>query len=101
MGKKGGGKKGPNLIFGSNNSTSLREETTGRKQTKGGSSNAKSVLKVKHLESIATWASGEASIPSLGAFFGRRLASVAEVSGVAPDPSLFTCQRFVKIRAFH
>ncbi|KAF3448564.1 hypothetical protein FNV43_RR09277 [Rhamnella rubrinervis] len=93
MGKKGGGKKGPNLNFGSNNSISLREETTGRKQTRGGSSNAKSVLKVKHLESLATWASGDASIPSLGALFGRRLASVQEALGVAPDSSLIPCQR--------
>ena len=84
MGKKEGGKKGPALIFGSNNSISLREETTGRKQTKGGSSNVKSVLKVRHLESLATWASGDASIPSLSAFFGHRLASVGEILGVAP-----------------
>ena len=78
MGKKGGGKKGPNLIFGSNNFISLREESAGKKQSKGGSSDANSVWKVKQLESLATWASGDASIPSLSAFFGHKLASAAE-----------------------
>ncbi|KAI8569560.1 hypothetical protein RHMOL_Rhmol02G0287900 [Rhododendron molle] len=37
---------------------------------------------------------GEASIPSLGAFFGHRLVAVREALGAPPDPSLVTCQRF-------
>ncbi|KAM3205484.1 hypothetical protein P3L10_028894 [Capsicum annuum] len=37
--------------------------------------------------------SGEASIPSLGAFFGQKLAASAKSLGVLTDPSLFTCQR--------
>ncbi|KAL5551642.1 hypothetical protein UlMin_002252 [Ulmus minor] len=93
MGKRGGARKASNVAFGSNNTISLREEATGKKQGKGGSSNAKHFSKVEHLERLAVWASSEASIPSLGAFFGRRLASVGEVLGVPPNPSLFSCQR--------
>ncbi|KAH0681753.1 hypothetical protein KY289_019505 [Solanum tuberosum] len=51
------------------------------------------MLKLEHIKDIATWASGERSIPSLGAFFGQRLAVSAESLGVPPDPSLFSCQR--------
>ncbi|KAF3455976.1 hypothetical protein FNV43_RR00619 [Rhamnella rubrinervis] len=97
MRKKGGGTKGPNLIFKSNNSISLREESTGKKKTKGGSSNAKFILKAKHLENLVTWANRNASITSLSAIFRRRLAFSRESLGVSPDPSLIPCKRFVKL----
>ncbi|KAH0681084.1 hypothetical protein KY284_022169 [Solanum tuberosum] len=72
-------------------SITLREESgVKKKQTHV---NAKSILKLEHINDIATWASGEGSIPSLGAFFGQRLAVSAESLGVPPDPSLFACQR--------
>ena len=97
MGKRGGTGKGRNTSFGSSNTVSLREETTGKKQQKKGdsSSNAKHLLKVEHLEKLAVWACGETSMTSLAAFFGQRLASVAESLGVSPNPSLFSCRRFV------
>ena len=66
-----------------------------RKQTKGGSNNYKSMLKIEHLQKLAAWASGDAAIPSLGAIFGHRLASAMEAMGVRADPSLFSCERFV------
>lgn len=111
MGKKGGTRRVPNSPFGPNNNTiSLREETTGKKQQrqkKGGSSssNAKHLLKVEHLEKLAVWTSGgtgsgEASMPSLAAFFGQSLASVGESLGVSPNPSLFSCRRFVLVSSF-
>lgn len=40
------------------------------------------------------WAGGEASIPSLGAVFGRHLAANAEAEGVPLDRSIFSCQRY-------
>jgi hypothetical protein len=97
MGKQGGiNKKAPNLRHGFQNPISLREESIGRKQTKGGSKNSKSMLKVEHLQKLAAWANGEAAIPSLGAFFGHCLATVTEAMGVPPDPSLFSCERSVR-----
>jgi hypothetical protein len=93
MRKRGGIKKAP--IPGFQKPISLREESIGRKQTKGGSNNSK--LKVEHLQKLAAWASGEAAIPSLGATFGHRLATVTEAMGVPPDPSLFSCERSVCI----
>ncbi|OWM72042.1 uncharacterized protein LOC116192910 [Punica granatum] len=75
---------------------SLREEATGLKPTatkSGAAEHTKSVLKLQHLRKLAVWAAGEGSVPSLGAFFGRRLAAVGESSGEPPDPSLFSCQR--------
>lgn len=94
MGKRGGKQKGPVVTSGHQSGISLREESSGKKQTKGGSNNVKSILKLQHLQKLAVWASGEASIPSLGAFFGHRLASCGEAMGIPPDPSLFPCQRF-------
>ncbi|PHT57733.1 hypothetical protein CQW23_00096 [Capsicum baccatum] len=88
MGKKSSRKKGGGTTLGS---ITLREEFDGKK--KQIHVNAKSMLKLEHIKNLATWASGEASIPSLGAFFGQRLAASAESLGVLPDPSLFTCQR--------
>ncbi|XP_062074314.1 uncharacterized protein LOC133778415 [Humulus lupulus] len=100
MGKRGGAgtRRAPNSSFGSNNTISLREETTGKKrhQKKGGSSaNVKHLLKVEHLKKLAVWVGGESSVsvPSFAAFFGQRLASVGESLGVSPDPSLFSCRR--------
>ena len=74
---------------------SLREEASGKKQTKGGSTNVKAVLKHEHLQNLAVWASGEASIPSLASLFGHRLAADGEASAIFPDPSFFPCQRLV------
>ncbi|KAM6602257.1 hypothetical protein CsatA_021866 [Cannabis sativa] len=97
MGKRGGARRVPNSSFGSNNVITLREETTGKKHhhKKGGSSstNVKHLLKVEHLEKLAVLTGGEVSVPSLAAFFGRRLASVGESLGVSPNPSLFSCRR--------
>lgn len=89
MGKKPSRKNGVGKASGS---ITLREESgVKKKQTHV---NAKSMLKLEHIKDIATWASGEGSIPSLGAVFGQRLAVSAESLGVPPDPSLLTCQRF-------
>jgi hypothetical protein len=93
--QRGGIKKAP--IPGFQNSISLREESIGKKQTKGGSNNSKSMLKAEHLKKLAAWASGKAAIPSLAATFGHRLATVTEAMGVPPDPSLFSCERPVCI----
>ncbi|KAL3812420.1 hypothetical protein ACJIZ3_013688 [Penstemon smallii] len=54
---------------------------------------AKTMCKVDHLQNLALWAVEEASIPSLGSFFGQRLAATTEALGVRTDPSLFLCQR--------
>ncbi|XP_057462944.1 uncharacterized protein LOC130753039 isoform X1 [Actinidia eriantha] len=90
MGKKGSYKKTPNPSSGSQHSISLREESSGKRQT---SVNVKSMLKLEHAQNLAVWAASEASIPSLGAFFGHRLAALGEALGSSPDPSLFPCQR--------
>ena len=74
MGKRGGGgfgnKRSAQKLSSSNgfhNPISLKEEITGKKKTKGGNSiNSKSMLKLEHLQKLATWASREATIPSLG-----------------------------------
>ena len=101
MGKRGGrgsgNKKSAQKLSSSNgfhNPISLREEITGKKQSKGGNSiNSKSMLKLEHLQKLATWASGEAAIPSLGALFGQRLAAVTEATGAPPNHFLFSCER--------
>lgn len=96
MGKRGGAKKAPNSVLGSNDNISLREEITGKKQNnKGGTCNAKNILKVEHMERLAVWAGGEASMPCFAAFYGQKLASLGESLGLPPNPSLFACQRFV------
>lgn len=92
MGKKGGSRKTPNSIPQLRNPITLRDDATGKKQNKG-AVNVKSRLKHEHLQNLASWASSEASIPSLAAFFGNRLAADAEISSIPPDPSLFSCQR--------
>ncbi|KAI3468808.1 hypothetical protein Pfo_025471 [Paulownia fortunei] len=92
MGGKGGKKKGLNATPGSQPrvSMTLREESSGKKQ---GNVNAKTMCKLDHLKNLAVWAAAEASVPSLGAFFGERLAATTEVLGLRPDPSLFVCER--------
>ncbi|KAJ1416120.1 RNAse P, Rpr2/Rpp21 subunit [Sesbania bispinosa] len=92
MGKKRGAKKFPNSEPGSHTPISLREEATGKIQTKP-ASNIKSILRIEHLKKLAVWATNDAPIPSLGAFYGQHLATLAEAAGVPPDPSLITCQR--------
>nr|GMD73455.1 uncharacterized protein LOC109166698 [Ipomoea batatas] len=66
-----------------------RQKPKGNKQSHV---NAKLMLKLEHIKNLAVWASGEASIPSLGAFFGNRLAASSEALGLPPEPSLFSCQ---------
>lgn len=66
----------------------LREENTGKKNV-----DVTSILRIQHLKRLATWASGEARIPPLGALLGERLAANAEASGVPLDSSTFLCQR--------
>ncbi|KAK3434349.1 hypothetical protein EUGRSUZ_D01846 [Eucalyptus grandis] len=80
---------------GGGGSITLRQETAGLKPPgKGGApANPKSVLKLQHLRRLAEWTGREGSVPSLSAFFGRRLASAGESLGVPPDPSLVSCQR--------
>ena len=95
MGKNRDKGKGSIVPSASHSSITLREENSGRKQNKtkgvykGGPTNMKAMLKLQHLKSLAMWASQEASIPSLGSFFGHHLMACGD-----PDPSLFPCQRF-------
>lgn len=90
MGKKGSNKK-PSAV-NSGHQISLREASTGKKHT-----NVKSALKLEHLKNLAVWASHDAAVPSLGAFFGHHFASSSEALATQVDPSLFTCQRCVII----
>lgn len=92
MGGAGGMKKGSNSAPGSQprGPMMLREESNGRKH---GNVNAKTMCKIDHLKNLALWAAAEASIPSLGAFFGERLAATNEALGLRSDPSLFVCER--------
>lgn len=95
MGKRGGGKRrvsdgDPTTSSGLHTSLSLREEANGKKQSHH---NAKSILKLKHLQHLAEWSTAEASIPSLGALLGHRFAEFGEALGISPDYSLFPCQR--------
>ncbi|KAI7743100.1 hypothetical protein M8C21_013594 [Ambrosia artemisiifolia] len=88
MGKKGLSKKGSTATAGPQMSVTIREASTGKKHT-----NTKSSLKLQHIKNLAVWASRDAAIPSLGAFFGHHLAASSQACGVPVDPSLFTCQR--------
>ncbi|XP_073304704.1 uncharacterized protein [Primulina huaijiensis] len=92
MGRKGASKKLKNAVSGPQPraSMTLREEATGKKQ---GNVNARTMSRIDHLKSLALWAATEASIPSLGAFFGQRLTASTEAVGVRSDPSLFFCER--------
>ncbi|PWA62208.1 RNAse P, Rpr2/Rpp21 subunit [Artemisia annua] len=69
-------------------SVAMRKASTGKKQI-----NVKSSLKLQHLKDLAVWASHDAAIPSLGAFFGHHFAASSEALGSPVDPSLFACQR--------
>ncbi|WVZ01170.1 hypothetical protein V8G54_027239 [Vigna mungo] len=90
MGKKGGAKK-PESV--SHAPISLREEATGKIQTKA-TTNTKSKLRFDHLKNLAVWAStNDPLIPSLGAFYGHQFATFGEANGIPPDSSLITCQR--------
>lgn len=93
MGGKGENKKGNNTAPAtpSHVSLTLREKSSGKKQA---NVNAKTMCKVDHLKNLAAWASTTASIPSLGAFFGERLATTTEALGIHGDSSLFVCERF-------
>lgn len=91
MGGRGGKKKGPNSTPGSQPLT-LREESSRKKQ---GNVNAKTMCKLDHLKNLAAWAAEEASVPSLAAFFGERLAATSEALSIRPDPALFVCERLV------
>lgn len=92
MGGAGGKKKGSNLASGMQpcGSLTLREESTGKKQA---NVNAKTMCKIDHLKDLALWAAVEPSVPSLGAFFGERLAATNEALGLRSDPSFFVCER--------
>ncbi|KAF8379502.1 hypothetical protein HHK36_028938 [Tetracentron sinense] len=93
MGKRKGYKKGSAITSGNQSAITLREEISGRMNSKGSSNNFKSVLKMQHLQNLAVWAGGEGAVPSLAAFLGHRLAACSEATGIPLDPSLFPCQR--------
>lgn len=78
-----------------NQSITLREEKTGKSANKKNAVKFNDRLKLEHLENLASWAAGEANIPCLAAFYGRRLAAVRESLGVPPNhsSSLFQCER--------
>lgn len=82
------GKKGSPAFSGPQMSVTIREASTGKKHT-----NAKSSLKLQHIKNLAMWATQDASIPSLGAFFSHHFAASSEALATPVDPSLFTCQR--------
>ncbi|CAM0880549.1 unnamed protein product [Alopecurus aequalis] len=72
-----------------NQAVSLREEISGKTQA-----DAASLLRIQHLQRLATWASGEAAVGPIGALLGHRLATVAEeVAGIPIGASTFFCQR--------
>ncbi|PWA40809.1 RNAse P, Rpr2/Rpp21 subunit [Artemisia annua] len=80
--------KVPAATSGPQMSVTMRKASTGKKQI-----NVKSSLKLQHLKDLAVWASHDAAIPSLGAFFGHHFAASSEALGSPVDPSLFACQR--------
>ncbi|XP_071687027.1 uncharacterized protein [Rutidosis leptorrhynchoides] len=89
MGLKGSSsKKAPTAIGGSQMSVTMREASSGKKHI-----NTKSSLKLQHIKNLAFWASYDAVIPSLGAFYGHHLAASSEALVTPVDTSLFTCQR--------
>ncbi|XP_027333283.1 uncharacterized protein LOC113848094 [Abrus precatorius] len=90
MGKK---REGKNLESVSRTPISLREEATGKIQSKAAINN-KSNLRFHHLKNLTLWASTTHSpIPSLAAFYAHQFAAFGEATGVPPDPSFITCQR--------
>ncbi|OIV94909.1 hypothetical protein TanjilG_22106 [Lupinus angustifolius] len=57
------------------------------------STNVKSMMRFNHLKQLALWATTEAPIPSLGAFYCHQVANMGEAMGLPNDPSFLTCQR--------
>ncbi|CAM8926766.1 unnamed protein product [Rhodiola kirilowii] len=80
------GKRGVNPKI-STCGVSGRTDIDGKKLSKA------ALLKLEHLQSLAAWASGDAVVLSLGAFFGSRFAACGQAVGIPPDDSLFTCER--------
>ncbi|KAF5202918.1 RNase P Rpr2/Rpp21 subunit domain protein [Thalictrum thalictroides] len=62
-------------------------------EVKKNGADAKYVLLMEHLQKLALWAGGEASMPSYAAFLGNRLATCGEATGAPFDSSLFPCQK--------
>ncbi|KAK6926269.1 Ribonuclease P subunit, Rpr2/Snm1/Rpp21 [Dillenia turbinata] len=92
MGRGRGKTKGGNTVSGIQHPVTMRQEAGGRMKHVT-NHNPKVMLKMDHLQKLAVWASGEASLPSLGALFGHRLAALGESLGVPTVASLFSCQR--------
>nr|XP_043629116.1 uncharacterized protein LOC122600464 [Erigeron canadensis] len=88
MGKKGSSNKAAAAASRPHMSVTIKEALTGKKHI-----NAKSSLKLQHLKDLAVWASHDAAIPPLGAFFGHHFAAASEALTAPVDPSLLTCQR--------
>uniref|UniRef100_A0ACD5U516 Uncharacterized protein n=1 Tax=Avena sativa TaxID=4498 RepID=A0ACD5U516_AVESA len=83
------GNHGPSSASRSTNqAVSLREEISGKTQA-----DATSLLRVQHLQRLAAWASGEASVGPIGALLGHRFATDAEAAGIPIGASNFICQR--------
>ncbi|KAL5988522.1 hypothetical protein ACLOJK_036287 [Asimina triloba] len=89
MAKKSGFKK-PSTPGSGYKFSTLREESSGKKVAPRSTS---SMLKMEHLQKLATWAAAEASVPSLAALFGHYLAASGDAMGIPLDSSLFSCQR--------
>lgn len=86
MGKKNSGASTP--ARASNQAVSIREETSGRTRV-----DEASLLRVKHLQQLASWAGAEAGVGPVGALLGRRLAASAKAAGVPLGAATFLCQR--------
>ncbi|RCV25723.1 hypothetical protein SEVIR_5G190500v4 [Setaria viridis] len=89
MGKKNSGASGASTpARASNQAVSIRDETSGRTRV-----DEASLLRVKHLQRLASWAGAEAGVGPVAALLGRRLASSAEAAGVPLGAATFLCQR--------
>ncbi|GLT65253.1 hypothetical protein SLA2020_376940 [Shorea laevis] len=86
MRKRRGSMRTMNKTPLSQNSISFKEEASGKKQN-----NVKSKLEREHLQNLAICVSFEVAIPSLVAFFGRKLAVDGKVYSIPPSPSLLPC----------
>ncbi|XP_020527053.1 uncharacterized protein LOC18423026 [Amborella trichopoda] len=73
----------------------IREEIKGKKASNiSGTHNLNSLKRIQHLHRLATWFSGKASVPSLGALLGHRLAAHEKALGIPPiESTFFSCQR--------
>ncbi|KAJ3695659.1 hypothetical protein LUZ60_001036 [Juncus effusus] len=73
----------------STQNTTLREEKVGKKHA-----DVASILRIKHLTRVATWASGEGRVKPFGSMLGQRLCAAAEASGLPLDSSsVILCQK--------